>query len=45
MDRKFFIDNPNEIIGRVVVISYFEESTNEQGGVSLRFPVFKWCVS
>ena len=43
VDRKFFIDNPNEIIGRVVEISYFEESTNEQGGVSLRFPVLK-CV-
>lgn len=42
-DRKYFIDNPNEILGRVVEISFFEESSNQDGGISLRFPVFK-CV-
>lgn len=42
-DRKCFIDNPNEIVGRVVEISFFEESSNQDGGISLRFPVFK-CV-
>ena len=42
-DRKYFIDNPNEIVGRVVEISFFEESSNQNGGISLRFPVFK-CV-
>lgn len=30
-----------EIIGKIVEVQYFEESTNEQGGLSLRFPVFK----
>ena len=42
-DRKYFIENPNEIVGRVVEISFFEESSNQDGGISLRFPVFK-CV-
>ena len=42
-DREYFINNPNEIIGRVVEISFFEESSNQDGGISLRFPVFK-CV-
>jgi DNA ligase-1 len=26
---------------QIVEIQYFEESNNEQGGLSLRFPVFK----
>lgn len=34
--------DPQSIIGKIVEVQYFEESTNEQGGVSLRFPVFKW---
>jgi DNA ligase 1 len=42
-DRKYFIENQNEIVGRVVEISFFEESSNQDGGISLRFPVFK-CV-
>ena len=42
-DREYFINNPKEIIGRVVEISFFEESSNQDGGISLRFPVFK-CV-
>lgn len=32
--------NPDEYIGRVIRVQYFEETTNQQGGVSLRFPVF-----
>ena len=28
-------------IGKIVEISYFEESSNASGGVSLRFPIFK----
>lgn len=30
-----------DIIGRVVEVQYFEESSNQDGGISLRFPVFK----
>ena len=42
-ERKYFIDNQNEMVGRVVEISFFEESSNQDGEISLRFPVFK-CV-
>jgi len=34
--RKHFHKNPNEIIGKIVTIKYFEKTKN-----SLRFPVFK----
>lgn len=30
----------DDIVGTIVEVQYFEESTNEQGGISLRFPVF-----
>src|SRR5690606_25815847 len=30
--------NPDEYIGRVIRVQYFEETSNQQGGVSLRFP-------
>ena len=39
--RNFYWQHPNDIIGKIVEISYFEETNNEQGGLSLRFPVFK----
>ncbi len=32
--------NKEDYIGRVIKVQYFEETTNQQGGVSLRFPVF-----
>jgi DNA ligase 1 len=39
-DREFYFNNPDEIVGKIVEVQYFEESQNEEGGVSLRFPVF-----
>ena len=42
-ERIYYWDNPNEIIGRIVEIKYFEESSDKEGNLSLRFPVFK-CV-
>ena len=39
--REFYWHNPEEIVNQIVEIQYFEESKNEQGGLSLRFPVFK----
>lgn len=33
--------NPEEYIGRVITVQYFEETSNQQGDVSLRFPVFR----
>lgn len=38
--RKEVWSNQDEFIGRVIKVQYFEETTNQQGGKSLRFPVF-----
>jgi len=32
---------PSDFVGKVAEISYFEETTNANGGISLRFPIFK----
>lgn len=39
-DRTFYFNNPEEIVNKIVEVQFFEESNNESGGVSLRFPVF-----
>ena len=39
--RSYYWRNPWMIVGSIVEIQYFEETTNEKGEVSLRFPVFK----
>ena len=31
----------DEYLGTIVEVSYFEETSNQDGGISLRFPVFK----
>lgn len=33
--------NKDEYLGTIVEVSYFEETSNQDGGISLRFPVFK----
>lgn len=39
--RYYYWNNQDEIVGRVVEIKYFEESTNQKDdNISLRFPVF-----
>jgi len=40
-DREYIWNNQNEYLGKIVEVQYFEESKNAQGGISLRFPVFK----
>ena len=35
-------EHPEEIIGKTITVQYFEETTNQQGGISLRFPVLKY---
>lgn len=41
-ERQRFWDNPDEIIGKIVEIQYFEESRNQKDdSISLRFPTFK----
>lgn len=32
--------NPDAYIGKVISVQYFEETVNQQGGISLRFPVY-----
>lgn len=38
--RDYYINNPEEIIGKIVKVKYFEETKDESGNPSLRFPVF-----
>lgn len=39
--RRFFRDNPQELIGKTITVQYFEETQDQHGAYSLRFPVFK----
>ena len=40
-ERREYYKNPKKIIGKTITVKYFAESTNQDGGISLRFPVFK----
>lgn len=40
-DREYIWDNRDEYLGRIIEVQFFEESKNQDGGLSLRFPVFK----
>ena len=41
-ERDMFFNDPESIIGRIVEVQYFEETTNSKNEeVSLRFPVYK----
>jgi DNA ligase-1 len=40
--RKELYQNPEKILGKVILVQYFEETENEKGGISLRFPTFKY---
>jgi DNA ligase-1 len=33
--------NPKDIIGKTITVQYFEETKNQEGGISLRFPTVK----
>ena len=39
--RQDFYKNPNKILGNQITVQYFEETKNQDGGLSLRFPTFK----
>jgi DNA ligase 1 len=39
--RRHFVENPDDIVGKIIEVSYFGESKNEKGNISLRFPIFK----
>lgn len=40
-EREFFKLNPNEILDKVITVKYFEETQNQSGNYSLRFPTVK----
>jgi DNA ligase-1 len=39
--RQEFYKNPKKILGKTITVQYFEETKNQDGGISLRFPTFK----
>lgn len=39
--RKRWYEHPEEIVGKIVTIKFFEETQNQDGSWSLRFPVLK----
>lgn len=39
--RRYYYKNPQEILGMVITVQYFEETVDQLGKPSLRFPVFK----
>ena len=39
--RMYYKDHLDELIGKTITVQYFEETTNQQGDISLRFPVVK----
>jgi DNA ligase-1 len=40
--RQEFYANPKKILGKIITVQYFEETQNQDGGISLRFPTFKF---
>ena len=41
-ERNLYYNNPEKIIGKIITVKYFEETINEKGAFSLRFPIFKY---
>ena len=41
-DRQHFYKHPNAIMGKTITVQYFEETQNQDGGISLRFPTLKY---
>lgn len=39
--REYYLTRHDELIGKTVTVQYFEETKNQMGGYSLRFPVVK----
>jgi DNA ligase-1 len=40
-ERLYYINNQDELIGKVITVNYFEETTSKDGKHSLRFPTLK----
>lgn len=39
--KRYYFEHPEEILGKQIVVQYFEETHNQNGGISLRFPTVK----
>lgn len=39
--RRLIWLEPSDFVGKIIEVQFFEETTNADGGISLRFPVFK----
>lgn len=40
--RQEFYRRPENILGKIITVQYFEQTKNQDGGLSLRFPTFKF---
>lgn len=40
-EREYYKTNPNEILNKIITVKYFEETQNQSGNWSLRFPTIK----
>jgi DNA ligase-1 len=40
-ERIHYYENPEELVGKTITVQYFEETRNQEGGISLRFPTVK----
>lgn len=40
--RIHFAEHPEDILGHTITVKYFEETTNQKGGASMRFPTVKY---
>lgn len=41
-ERRYYYEHPEEILGKVITVKYFEETTAKNGKNSLRFPTVKY---
>lgn len=41
--RIYYAEHPEELVGHTITVKYFEETTNQKGGASMRFPTVK-CI-
>ena len=39
--RQHYYKHPEQIVGSEITVQYFEETKNQDGGISLRFPTLK----
>jgi DNA ligase-1 len=40
-EREYFKQFPDELCGKIITVKYFQETQNQTGNWSLRFPTFK----